>query len=155
MKDAAVPGFEISTDSARVDIDFVCRVLGSSYWAEGRPRHVIEESIKHSLCFGIFDSSTGKQAGFARVVTDKVTFSWICDVIIDTGVRGRGLGKFLMSEIVAHPDVRETRSRLATKDAHGLYQKFGYEHEELMLRRPIQTPNNRTSDNSGASPLRV
>jgi GNAT superfamily N-acetyltransferase len=136
-----IDGFFISTEATKLDLDFVCRVLGTSYWAEGRPRSVIEESIRNSLCFGIYESSTMKQVGFARVVTDKVTFSWICDVIIDEPYRRRGLGKWLMSCVVSHMDVRETRSRLGTKDAHLLYEKFGYQREELMLRRPNQGPN--------------
>jgi GNAT superfamily N-acetyltransferase len=137
-----IDGFTVSTDPNMLDINFVCRVLTTSYWAEGRPRSVIEESIRNSLCFGVYERPGMNQVGFARVVTDKVTFSWICDVIIDEPYRKKGLGKWLMSHVVSHADVRETRSRLGTRDAHGLYHKFGYEREDhLMLRRPNPMPD--------------
>ncbi len=128
-------GFFLSTDAALLDLDVISGLLTSSYWATDRPREVIAESIKHSLCFGVYRAGDGKQVGFARVVTDRVTFSWVCDVIIAEEFRGRGLGTWLMTCVVEHPWVRKTKSHLGTRDAHGLYEKFGYERREHM-RRP-------------------
>ncbi len=76
-------GYLISTDASRLDLDFICRGLNRTYWAEHRPRAVIEESIRHSLNFGVYARETGAQVGFARVVTDQATIAWICDVFID------------------------------------------------------------------------
>lgn len=127
--------YEITTDPARFDWEFIVRSLQSTYWAEGRPREVIVESFRASLGFGIYVVGTGEQVGFARVVTDGVTFSWLCDVFVAPAHRKAGLGKRLVSEVVAHPKVRATRVYLGTRDAHGLYERFGFVRWELM-RRP-------------------
>lgn len=129
-------GFAVSTDPSLFDLDFVHRALNATYWAKNRPRSVVEESIRNSICFGVYDQQTKKQVGFARVVTDHATFSWLCDVIIDDGHRNKGLGKMLMSAVTAHPSVRNTVSLLGTLDAHGLYEKFGYTRSEQMKRLP-------------------
>ncbi len=126
----------VSTAPGRLDLDFVCAALAGSYWAGSRPRAVIRRSLRNSLCFGIYERRGGRQVAFARVVTDRATFSWICDVIVDEGLRGRGLGKLLMSAVCAHPLVRGTLCILGPRDAHGLYEKFGFARNELMLRRP-------------------
>jgi len=125
----------ISTDPARLDLAFLCRTLAATYWAHDRPRQVVEESLRHSLCFGVYRKATGEQVGFARVVTDQATFSWVCDVVIDERYRRQGLGKWLMACVVSHPHVRHTTSLLGTKDAHGLYERYGYRRSEGM-RRP-------------------
>jgi len=119
-------GFEISTDPARVDLDLTHRFLSrDSYWATGLPSDVLERSIKGSVVFGIYRGS--KQVGFARVVTDKATFGWIGDVFVVPEVRGRRLGKWLMECIIGHPELQGFRRwMLATRDAHGLYEKFGF-----------------------------
>jgi len=129
-------GILISTEPERLDLDFISSGLNRTYWAGGRRRDVIEESIRNSVCFGVYDEAAGKQVGFARVVTDKATVALVCDVFIDEAYRGRGLGKWLMSCVTAHPDVRNTVSVLATRDAHGLYEKFGYVRGEIMRRPP-------------------
>jgi len=129
-------GVLISTEPGLLDIDFVCRGLNTTYWAGARRRDVIEESIRNSVCFGVYDKAAGRQVGFARVVTDRATFAWICDVFIDEGHRGRGLGKWLMACVTAHPDVRNSVSFLGTRDAHGLYEKFGFVRADLMKRPP-------------------
>lgn len=115
----------ISTDSARLDRDLVFSFLSErAYWAMGRPRAVVDKSIANSLCFGVFERE--QQVGFARVVTDYATFAWVCDVFILESHRGRGLSKWLIETIVAHPDLRGLRRMLlATRDAHGLYQRYG------------------------------
>jgi GNAT superfamily N-acetyltransferase len=117
--------YEISTDPARLDLEAVIRLLRTTYWAAQRPREVIEKSIRHSLCFGIY--WRGTQVGFGRVVTDWTTFAWSCDVVIDEAHRGGGLGKRFVEEIVTHPDIAGVRQLLATRDAHTLYERFGFE----------------------------
>ena len=119
-------GFTLSTDKTRLDVDAIHDFLAqSSYWAQGRPREVVVRTIENSLCFGIYDGA--RQAGFARVVSDFGTFAWVCDVFVIDEYRGRGLGKWLMECIVAHPDLQGLRRiLLATRDAHGLYSQYGF-----------------------------
>jgi GNAT superfamily N-acetyltransferase len=117
--------YEISTDKARLDLEVIVRLLRTTYWAAQRPREAIKRSILHSLCFGLY--WRGAQVGFARVVTDFSTFAWICDVIVDEAHRGGGLGKRFVEEIVMHPEIVGVRQLLATRDAHTLYEKFGFE----------------------------
>ena len=126
--------YVISTDSTRLDAGFVERSLHTTYWAAGRTREAIEKSIAGSLCFGVYLEDSKEQVGFARVVTDRSTFAWICDVFVDPSHRSRGLGKQLMSEIVQHPDLKSVTMYLGTRDAHGLYEKFGFTRWELMRR---------------------
>jgi GNAT superfamily N-acetyltransferase len=132
--------FLVSTDPGLLDVEFLCRGLNSTYWAATRRREVIEESIRHSLCFGVYEKTSKQQVGFARVVTDKITFSWVCDVFITDSYRKRGLGKWLMACVVEHPEVKRTLSVLGTKDAHGLYEKYGFVRTELMKRPPQPNP---------------
>ncbi len=120
-------GFCVSTDKGRLDRDVVFAFLHACYWAAGRTRAVFERSVDQSLCFGLFDEESGRQAGFARVVTDRATFAYLCDVFVLAPYRGRGLGVFLMQSVVAHPDLQGLRRfLLATRDAHGLYEKVGF-----------------------------
>ncbi len=117
--------FLISTDPLKIDLDAVHAYLVRSYWAEGIPREVVERSIKWSLCFGVYDGT--KQIGFARVVTDRATYAYIGDVYILEEYRGKGLSKWLMACIKAHPDLQSLRRwALSTRDAHGLYKQFGF-----------------------------
>ncbi len=137
-RDAGAPArddYFVSTSADLVDLEFVCAALAGTYWAQHRPRAVVEESLKASLCFGLYESSGKGQVGFARVVTDGATFSWLCDVVIDPGHRGKGLGKFLMASVLGHERTRGTTFLLGTRDAHGLYEKFGFVRWEMM-RRP-------------------
>jgi GNAT superfamily N-acetyltransferase len=129
-------GYLVSTSAERVDLDFVCAALAGSYWAQHRPRHVIEASLRASICFGVYEKAGGRQVGFARVVTDGATFSWLCDVVVDEGRRKRGLGKLLMSSVLGHPRLQGTMFLLGTRDAHGLYEKFGFARTEMMRRAP-------------------
>jgi GNAT superfamily N-acetyltransferase len=128
--------FIVSTSRKRIDLDFVCAALASSYWAQSRPRGVVEASLRSSLCFGVYEKTGGRQVAFARVVTDGATFSWLCDVIVDKDRRGSGLGKLLMSAVTAHPRLVGTMFLLGTRDAHGLYEKFGFVRAEMMRRVP-------------------
>jgi GNAT superfamily N-acetyltransferase len=117
--------FTISTDPAKLDLDVIYGYLSRSYWAAGRPRATVEKSIKHSLCFGVYDES--KQVGFARVITDFATFAYLADVFILEEYRGHGLGKWLVSVIMGHSDLQGLRRwSLATRDAHELYRQYGF-----------------------------
>ena len=115
----------ISTDPALLNLDAICSFLGQAYWAQGRPRERIQASLENSLVFGVYDGS--RQIGLARIVTDFATFAWLCDVFVDEEYRGRGVGKWLMTTILSHPDLQSMRRiLLATRDAHGLYSQFGF-----------------------------
>ena len=133
----AMEDYEISTDRGRLDLDFLARVLGGSYWAQNRPRSVIETSIRNSHCFGVYEKRTGRQVGFARIVTDGATLAWLGDVIIDDAHRARGLGKWLMANVVEFLERNGTTCILATRDAHGLYEKYGFVRAEYMKRQAV------------------
>jgi GNAT superfamily N-acetyltransferase len=122
-------GFEFSAHRDRVDAGWVHRMLSEhAYWALGRPREVQDAANAASRCYGVYSTDTGAQVGFARVVTDGVTFGWLCDVIVDHGVRGRGVGKVLVAGIVADLEpLGLKRLLLKTGDAHGLYAQHGWE----------------------------
>lgn len=116
---------EVSTDAARLDLEFVVAQLATAYWAQGRSRDAIERSILGSIPFGVY--TAGGQVGFARVVSDRATFAYVCDVLIAPAARGHGLGTWLMACVGAHPELQGLRRwLLATRDAHGLYRKAGY-----------------------------
>ena len=118
--------FTISTDPSRLDVDAIFGFLARAYWADDRPRDRIERSLANSLVFGLYDGT--KQIGLARVVTDYANFAWLCDVFIDEAYRGRDLGKWLMESVLSHPDLQGLRRfLLATRDAHGLYARYGFE----------------------------
>ena len=122
----------ISTDRSLLNVELVHDYLVRSYWAKGIPRTVFERSIGNSLCFGIYDA--GRQVGFARVISDFATYAYLADVFVIEEYRGRGLSRWLMECIVAHPDLQGLRRwTLATRDAHGLYAKFGF--------TPLGTPD--------------
>jgi len=128
-------GFTISTDPAHLDIDLIWRYLhDESYWANGVPRELVARSIAASLNFGLFEGEAGRggtQIGFGRVVSDFATFAWLCDVFVLPAYRGRGLATWLIGMVVEHPDLQVQRGfALATRDAHGLYAKFGWEPVE-------------------------
>lgn len=115
----------ISTDKTRLDLTVIHGFLSRSYWAEGVPVEIIRRAIEHSLCFGVYDGA--QQVGFARVISDYATFAYLADVFILEAWRGRGLSKRLRREIMNHPDLQGLRRfALVTKDAHGLYQQFGF-----------------------------
>ncbi|WP_248929830.1 GNAT family N-acetyltransferase [Paenibacillus hamazuiensis] len=124
--------YQISDDSGRLQLDKIHALLQTSYWAAGRSAETVEQSMKSSLCFGLY--AGGEQVGFMRVVTDYTTFSWVCDVIIHPDHRGQGLSKWMMQVMTGHPAIRHTNMMLATRDAHGLYEQFGFERRELMRR---------------------
>ena len=129
-------GFTISTDPARLDVDGIYDYLSNSYWARGIPRAVFERSLRHALCFGIYEGA--RQVGFARVVTDFATVAYVGDVYVLEPWRGRGLSRWLMEVMSAHPELQGFRRWiLLTRDAHGLYEKFGFEpRSDYLMERP-------------------
>jgi GNAT superfamily N-acetyltransferase len=115
----------ITTDPAVLDVELIHAYLTRSYWAAGIPLETVRRSIAHSVNFGLFDGDA--QVGFARVVTDRATFAYLADVFVLEPYRGRGLSKWLMEAVIAHPELQGLRRWvLATRDAHGLYARYGF-----------------------------
>jgi len=127
--------FVFSDDSTLIDVVAVHRYLSEeSYWAKQIPFATVKKSIENSLCFGIYKDT--QQIGFARWVTDKATFAYLCDVYVEQHFRGQGLSKKLMSLMMFHPDLQGLRTyTLGTLDAHGLYAQFGF--------KPLDNPDKR------------
>lgn len=119
-------GFKIDTDKSRLDTEMIHHYLSvESYWSKGIAIEKVQTSIANSMCFGVYFDD--KQVGFARVVTDKAIFAYLCDVFILESHRGLGLSKWLLQTILAHPELQGLkRWMLATADAHGLYSQFGF-----------------------------
>ena len=133
--------FIISDNRDDLDIQLIHGFLRNTYWSKGIPMDIVKKSIENSLCFGLFHD--GKQIGFGRAITDRATFAYMADVFVIETYRGLGLGKWLVSCILDHPDLQGLRRWiLATLDAHGLYEKFDFaplrEPERLM---EINHPN--------------
>ena len=117
--------WEISTDKSRLDRGMIHGFLSTTYWANGIPRELVERSIEHSFCFGVYHE--GHQIAFARVITDFATFGYLADVFVTETFRGRGISKHLVDHIVNHPELKPMRRfMLATMDAQALYKKFGF-----------------------------
>ena len=117
--------YKISTDKSKLQIEVIHNFLKDAYWSKNKPKELIEKSIAGSLCFGVYYKE--KQIGFARVITDYTTFGYLADVFIIDEFRGKGLSKWLMEFILNHPEVQGFRGwMLKTKDAHGLYEKYGF-----------------------------
>ena len=118
-------GYTLSADPARLDLDVIYGFLTNCYWSRGIPREVVARSIENSLCFGVYEGT--KQVGFARVISDFATYAYIGDVFILQSHRGRGLSQWMMECIMNHPKLQKLRRwTLVTRDAHGLYAKFGF-----------------------------
>jgi GNAT superfamily N-acetyltransferase len=125
MADTIRDRFRITTDVEAFDVDAIHAYLTRSFWAAGISRVLVEKSLRDSLSWGLFDGD--RQIGFARMVTDRATFAYLCDVYILEEYRGQGLGKWLMDEVMAHPDMQGLRRiMLVTRDAHGLYERHGF-----------------------------
>lgn len=117
--------YTVTTDLEKVDFDAVCEMLSKSYWANNRSKEIIIKSFKNSLCFSLFYKD--EQIGIARVITDRATFAYLCDVYIDENYRGNGLGKWLIGCVFNHKDLQNLRRwSLGTRDAHEFYKNFGF-----------------------------
>lgn len=125
-------GHLILTDSSdRINIQRVYELLRETYWGVRRPLEAVDKMVKHSLCFSLFDNDI--QIGFGRAVTDYTVFSWIADIVIDPAYRGRGLGKWMMACILDHPELRKTQFVLQTRDAHTLYERYGFSRNSALM----------------------
>ena len=121
-----VSGYSISSNPKEMDLSVIHGYLSSSYWAKGIPLQVMEKAVNNSLCFGVF-TNTGEQVGFARMITDYATSAYLADVFVLEKHRGKGISKWLVKTIIEYPDLQGLRRMLlATSDAHGLYQQFGF-----------------------------
>ena len=120
--------YTIDDDPARIDHDAVRRFLADAYWASDRPADVIEHSLEHSLTFGLYHD--GAMVGLTRVITDRATFAWVCDVYVEAGHRG-GLGRWLLETVLAHPELATVRRwLLATQRSRTLYERLGFAEVE-------------------------
>ena len=129
--------FYINTDKSKLDISMIHDFLKTSYWAENIPLAIVQKSIKNSLCFGLYEEN--KQVGFARVITDYATTAYLKDVFILEPYRGKGLAKWFVKYILEYPELQDVPIwLLGTKDAHGLYRRYGFkslaEPETIMMR---------------------
>ncbi len=122
-----IDGYYISKDKSRLQIEKIKELLKQTYWAYDRAEKTIVKSIENSVCYGVFDSYNN-QVGFARVITDYATVYYLCDVIIHNEYRGQGLGKLMIEFITKDDDLKNLHhGLLLTKNAHGLYEKYGFE----------------------------
>ena len=119
--------YRIIDNAEEMDIDEVIRLLKMTYWADKRTKEQIERSMRNSDCYGIYLEDEGRLAGFARVISDYATTYYLCDVVTDENWRGCGLGTALVSYIESRKKYEGLRGILITRDAHALYEKFGYE----------------------------
>ncbi|HSZ43793.1 MAG TPA: GNAT family N-acetyltransferase [Streptosporangiaceae bacterium] len=119
-------GYWVSDDPALLDVTRVHGWMSAeSYWAQGREYQVMATAIEHSLVFGLY-AADGTQAGFARMVTDRATFAWLCDVFVATEHRAHRLGSFLVEAATSHPDVGSIRQVLMAAPERGLYRRLGF-----------------------------
>lgn len=128
--------YVVSSDKSLLDVDTIYAFLSTCYWSPGIARERVARGIEHSLCYGAFDTRTPRasggdgrfaQVGFARVVTDRASFAYLCDVFVLESHRGGGVGKLLMQAVMNEPAIRGIRCfALKTRDAHGLYKQFGF-----------------------------
>ena len=148
--DAHKGEFRITTDPAAVDIAAVHAFLSTAYWATGIPRDLVARAIAGSIPFSLFRGAD--QVGFARLITDRATFAYLADVYVLEPFRGRGLARWLMTTIMAHPDVQGLRRlHLVTRDAHGLYRRFGF-HELAVPDRHMELTRPNLYEAPGAEP---
>jgi GNAT superfamily N-acetyltransferase len=129
----------VSTDKSKLDVPFIQNFLKDIYWAAGRTMEEVQITIDSSFCFGIY--LNGEQIGFARVITDYVVFAYLMDVFIDEEHRGKGYSSILIENMMNEPQLKEVKIwRLATLDAHFLYEKFGFNalaHPEKMMEKIV------------------
>lgn len=122
----------------KMKLEDIVRLLRMTYWADKRPIEIIGKSVRNSSCYGLYLEDADKLVGFARVISDYATAYYLCDVIIDTEYQHQGLGTALVSYISSLPEFSGLRGFLITRNAHGLYRKFGFEvvNDRVMLKEP-------------------
>ena len=154
-------GFLLSTDKRRMDVDAVHAYLTRSYWSPGIPKRMVAKAMQHSLCFGLYVDAgpeAGKQIGYARIVSDFSAFAYMADVFVLPAYQGHGLGVWMVDRMVNHPALRDIRSFwLATRDAQGLYARFGFEQLEepgrfMLARRQMDWYNPELAETGVAAP---
>ena len=130
--------YRIVEGKENIRVEDVARLLKMSYWADSRPIEKIEKSMNNSKCVGLYVEGVDELIGFARVISDYATTFYLCDVIIDKEYQHNGLGKAIVSHVVSMPEFQGLRGLLVTKDAHTLYEKYGYEivNNRAMMRTP-------------------
>ena len=119
--------YSIISGADKMALSEVMALLKQTYWADQRPVEQVQKSMEHSCCYGVYLEEERKLVGFARVISDFATTYYLCDVIVDGAYQHRGLGEALVSHIENLPEYQGLRGILITRDAHGLYEKFGYE----------------------------
>ena len=125
----------LTDNDERVDVHRVYELLQPTYWAARRSLETVERLVRNSLCFSLVDQKA--QVGFARVVTDFAAFSWLADFVIDPMHRGKGYGEWMLGHILEHPAIKDTQFVLQTRDAHSLYEKFGFRHSSALMSTPV------------------
>jgi len=129
-------GYRVTTRVDEMDLQVIHKFLANSYWAKDIPFSTLKRAIEHSLSFGVL-TDQGEQVAFARVVTDRATYAYLADVFVVESHRAKGISKWLVQNIMAHPDLQGLRRiTLATRDAHGLYSKMGFKplaHPEMFM----------------------
>ena len=155
-------GFLLSTDKRRLDLDAIHAYLTRSYWSPGIPKRMVAKAMEHSLCFGLYvdaEPERGRQIGYARIVSDFSAFAYMADVFVLPAYQGHGLGTWMVERAVSHPALRDIRSFwLATRDAQGLYARFGFEQLEepgrfMLARRQMEWYNPEMAETGVAAPL--
>ena len=138
--------YRIIEETSQINMDDVVRLLKTTYWAYKRSKEQIRVSMDNSSCYGICLNNEQKLIGFARVITDHATTWYLCDVVIDPEYQHQGLGKALVSYIASLPEYKGLRGFLFTRDAHGLYEKYGFETVDgrAMVKSPDSYKENRT-----------
>jgi N-acetylglutamate synthase-like GNAT family acetyltransferase len=127
--------YRLTDDPQHADVDAIHRLLRGTYWGAARSRETVAAGVSNSLCFSLFRN--GAQVGVARVLSDTVATSYLCDVVVDPSLRGKGAGEWMLGRILEHPAVRETKMVLVTKDAEAFYRKLGFSaHPYACMVRP-------------------
>ena len=124
-------GCLVTDDRSKVQLDVVHRLLATTYWGGRRPRKIVDRMVSGSICFSLYHGST--QIGFGRAVTDKATFTWVADIVIEPEFRGAGLGKWFMECLLGHPAIKGTQVVLQTRDAQELYEQFGFSGNSALM----------------------
>ncbi len=129
--------YTVCTGTQALDFDAVYEFLTKAPWATGLSQEAMRHALHNSLCFSLFRE--GSQVGFARLITDHVTYAYLCDVYVVEDWRGQGLGSWLIRCVLDHPDIRLIRRvSLITHDAQNFYLDLGFEfppHQDRYLER--------------------